>query len=116
MKSDSKFRRFLFSLRSYVAFFLLMSFVITCCMLLFLTTLAGSMEITYTERVIRLAAVTTFGNVIFLSLLCTVIDGVRRKYMVERPVRRIVQGAEKLMQGDFSTRIEPYPRRQPLLF
>ena len=108
MKSDSNFRRFLFSLRSYVAFFLLMSFVITCCMLLFLTTLAGSMEITYTERGIRLAAVTTFGNVIFLSLLCTVIDGVRRKYMVERPVRRIVQGAEKLMQGDFSTRIEPY--------
>ena len=108
MKSDSKFRRFLFSLRSYVAFFLLMSFVITCCMLLFLNALAGSMEITYTERGIRLAAVTTFVNVIFLSLLCTVIDGVRRKYMVERPVQRIVQGAEKLMQGDFSIRIEPY--------
>lgn len=95
-------------MRSYVAFFLLMSFVITCCMLLFLNTLAGSMEITYTEREIRLAAVTTFGNVIFLSLLCTVIDGVRRKYMVERPVRRIVRGAEKLMQGDFTARIEPY--------
>ncbi len=95
-------------MRSYVAFFLLMSFVITCCMLLFLNTLAGSMEITYTEREIRLAAVTTFGNVIFLSLLCTIIDGVRRKYMVERPVRRIVRGAEKLMQGDFTARIEPY--------
>ncbi len=108
MKADSKFRRFLFSLRSYTSFFLLMSFVITCCMLLFLKTLAGSMAITYTERGVRLAAVMTFGNVIFLSLLCTVIDGVRRKFMVERPVRRIVQGAEKLMRGDFSARIEPY--------
>ncbi len=108
MRPDSRLRRLLFSLRSYAAFFLLMSFVITCCMLLFLNALAGSMEIAYTERGIRLAAVTTFVNVIFLSLLCTAIDGVRRKYMVERPVRRIVQGAEKLMQGDFSTRIEPY--------
>ena len=108
MKEDSKFRRFLFSLRSYAAFFLLMSFVITCCMLLFLKTLASSMEITYTERGIRLAAVSTFVNVIFLSFLCTVIDGVRRKYMVERPVRRIVEGASRLMRGDFSARIEPF--------
>ena len=108
MKADSRFRRFLFSLRSYTAFFLLMSFVITCCMLLFLNMLAGSMEITYTERGVRMAAVVTFVNVIFLSLLCTVIDGVRRKFMVERPVRRIVQGASKLMRGDFSARIESY--------
>ena len=108
MKADSGFRRFLFSLRSYTAFFLLMSFVITCCMLLFLNMLAGSMEITYTERGVRLAAVVTFVNVIFLSLLCTVIDGVRRKFMVERPVRRIVEGASRLMQGDFSARIEPF--------
>ena len=84
MKADSWFKRLLFSLRSYTAFFLLMSFVITCCMLLFLNMLAGSMEITYTERGVRMAAVATFVNVIFLSLLCTVIDGVRRKFMVER--------------------------------
>ncbi len=108
MKENSKFGRFLFSLRSYAAFFLLMSFVITCCMLLFLNTLGHSMEITYTERGIRFAAVLTFVNVIFLSLLCTVIDGVRRRFTVERPVRRIVEGAEKIMKGDFSARIEPY--------
>ncbi len=108
MKESSKFGRFLFSLRSYAAFFLLMSFVITCCMLLFLNTLGHSMEITYTERGIRFAAVLTFVNVIFLSLLCTVIDGVRRRFTVERPVRRIVEGAEKIMNGDFSARIEPY--------
>ena len=108
MKEDSKYRRFLFSLRSYTVFFLLMSFVITCCMLLFLNTLGHSMEITYTERGIRFAAILTFVNVIFLSLLCTVIDGVRRRFMVERPVRRIVEGAEKIMRGDFSARIAPF--------
>ena len=85
-----------------------MSFVITCCMLLFLSMLSGSMEITYTERGIRFAAVATFVNVIFLSLLCTVIDAVRRRLFVERPVRRIVKGAEKIMRGDFTARIEPF--------
>lgn len=108
MKENTKYRRFLFSLRSYAAFFLLMSVVITCCMLLFLNQLGNSIEITYTERGIRFAAITTFVNVIFLSLLCTVIDGVRRRFMVEHPVRQIVEGAEKIMQGDFSARIEPF--------
>lgn len=85
-----------------------MSFVITCCMLLFLKTLDDSVHIAYTENTIRSAAVLTFGNVLLLSLLCTVIDAVRRKFMVERPVRRIVKGAEKLMRGDLSVRIEPF--------
>ncbi len=108
MSGNSKTGRLLFALRSYVSFFLLMSFVITCCMILFLKTLQQTLDISFTEANIRSAAVLTFGNVLFLSLLCTVIDGVRRRFMVDRPVRRIVQGAEKLMQGDFSARIEPY--------
>ena len=108
MRGRSKFRRLLFSIRNYISFFFLMSFVITCCMLLFLETLGNSVHIAYTEDTIRSAAVLTFGNVLLLSLLCTVIDAVRRKFMVERPVRRIVKGAEKLMRGDLSVRIEPF--------
>ncbi len=108
MKESTKGRRFLFSLRSYTSFFLLMSFVITCCMVLFLKTLQQSLGIRFTEENIRAAAVVTFGNVLFLSLLCTVIDEVRRRLLVDRPVRRIVQGASRLMQGDFSARIEPW--------
>ena len=107
MRSGSKVGRFLRSLRSYTAFFLLMSFVITCCMLLFLTVMSRSMEIEFTESNIRTSAIVTFANVIFLSLLCTVIDAVRRMFMVERPVRRIVSGAEKIARGDFTARINP---------
>ncbi len=88
-------------------FFLLNAFVITCCMELFLYTMRQSMDITYTERGIRFAAILTLANIIFLSLLFTVIDAVRRRFTVERPVRRIVDGAEKIARGDFSARIEP---------
>ena len=108
MRKNVKWRRILFSLRNYIVFFLLIAFIITCCMYLFLWTLQQTLGIRYTEENIRAAAALTFANVIFLSFLCTVIDTVRRRLMVERPVRRIVEGAEKLMKGDFSARIEPF--------
>ena len=109
-ETDARRRnRLLAALHNYAVFFLLIAFVISCCMLLFLHTMQTSAGIEFTEDGIKTAAILTMGNVLFLSLLCTVIDGVRRKYMVERPVRRIVRGAEKLMQGDFTARIEACP-------
>lgn len=99
--------RILAGIQRYVVFFLFIAFIITCCMLVFLTLLENAMGISFSENDIRHAAPLTFGNVIFLSLICTVIDGLRQRYMVERPVRRIISAAEKIMQGEFSTRIEP---------
>ena len=39
-KKPGRRRRWLFSLRRYLTFFVLMAFVITCCMLLFLNTMS----------------------------------------------------------------------------
>ncbi len=107
MKERLKWRQLLSALWNYVVFFLLNAFVISCCMVLFLETIQRTLNITFTETNIRQAAVVTFGNVLFISLLYTVIDSVRRRFTVERPVRQIITGAEKLMRGDFSARIEP---------
>ena len=82
-------RRFLLSVRQYLAFFLLMAFVISCCMILFLNTVMRTTGIELTKPYVEQAAKVTFLNVILLSLLCTIIDSIRRKFMVERPVRRI---------------------------
>lgn len=109
MRENSKngnILRWLFSLRRYIVFFLLMSFVVTCCMMLFLNTMAKNMEVALTEEWVEQAAKVTFFNVVLISLLCTIIDGIRRKFMIGRPVRRIVNAAEKVMNGDFSVRIE----------
>ena len=100
-------KRLLAAVQRYATFFLLMAFVITCCLILFLTQVQNATGITFSKDNIRQAAVLTFVNVIWLSLLCTVIDGIRRRYMVERPVKRIINAAEKIMQGEFSTHIEP---------
>lgn len=98
----------LFSLQRYAVFFLMMSFVVTNCMLLFLTLLTDAMELELTKEQLHSAAVLTFGNVLLLTFLFTIIDGLRRKFMVERPVRRIIAAAEKIMAGDFSVKIEPF--------
>lgn len=98
----------LFALRRYFIFFIWMAFSITCCMLLFLNTLMRVTGIELTEEKISYAAQITFVNILFLSLLCTIADGVRRRLTVERPVRRILKAAEQIMEGDFSVRIQPF--------
>lgn len=97
----------LYSVCRYMTFFLLISFVVTCCMLLFLNSMMTTTGVDLTKDEIAHAARLTFGNVILISLLFTVIDGVRRWFSVTRPVRHIVSGVENIMDGDFSVRITP---------
>ncbi len=82
-----------------------MAFVITSCTMLFLSVMSKSMGIVFTEKNINTAAMLTFANVLFLSLVCTVIDAIRRKIMIERPVKKIVAAAEQLAKGNYSVRI-----------
>ena len=92
-------------LYSYILFFLLVAFLVTCSMLLFITVLTNSLDLTLTSKNVGLAAKLTLGNVIFLSVLFTVIDAVRRKFTTERMAKHIAEAAKKLVQGDFSVRI-----------
>lgn len=102
-------RKVLFSARRFFAFFLLMSFIITCCMLLFLSQMKTAMGIgmDFPKEVIEQAAKYTFANIVLLSLLCTIVDEVWRRLTIERPVKRIVRAADKIMKGDFSVHIQP---------
>lgn len=99
--------RVLYSARRFAVFFMMISFTVTCCMLLFLFILQKTAEIDFTKEKVELAAKLTFGNVMFISLLFTVIDEIRRWFTVTKPVRHIVKGVEKIMNGDFSVRISP---------
>lgn len=101
--------RVLFAVRSYVIFFSLAGFLVTCCMLLFLSSMAREMELALTQADIRHAARITLVNVLALTGALTLLDGVRRHHLIDKPVRRILDAAERLMQGDFSVRIAPTP-------
>ncbi len=82
-----------------------MAFLITCCMVLFLKTMAKNTGVELVGENIQSAAIITFLNVVLLSVICTVIDAVRRKIMIDRPVKKIVSAANQIAKGDYSVRI-----------
>lgn len=98
---------FLRALQYYVTFFLLVAFVVSCCMMLFVRVLADTMGLVLTRENIGTAAKLTFGNVVLITLFSATIDYIRRKRMVDRPVKQIMEAMDKVMYGDFSVRIEP---------
>ena len=100
-------RQVLKTLSNYLVFFLVVASAVTCCMMLFVSTLADTMGIVFTESNIAEAAKVTFLNVLLLTFLFATIDYLRRKIMVEKPVRIITAATERIMAGDFSVRIAP---------
>ncbi|MBQ7900431.1 MAG: sensor histidine kinase, partial [Clostridia bacterium] len=100
-----KSRRLLTALNHYIVFFLLLAFVITCCMMLFVSTLSQTLGVELTPENLAKAARLNFGNVVLLSVIFTLMDYLRRKITVSLPVKRITEAAEKMVGGDFSVRI-----------
>lgn len=107
MKTEGQIGSILRGITHFFTFFLLIAFVITCCTTLFVTTLVKTLDITLAGEQLGSAARITFLNVILLSIFMTVIDTLRRKITVERPVKQITVAAEKIVHGDFSVRIKP---------
>lgn len=95
------YHRSIFSLWNFIIFFVMVAFVVTCSFLLFFA------DADVAEHVFRERAKITFYNVIILSLIFTVIDIIRRKITVERPVKRILEGTQRITGGDLKARIEP---------
>ena len=92
---------------NYVMFFLLIAFWISSSMMLFISIMADSLNLTLTSENIGLAAKMTFGNVVLLSVLFVIIDTIRRKLTTEKLTKHIAEAAKRLVQGDFSVRIAP---------
>jgi len=84
----------------FVAFFLLIGFVLTCNFLLFFS------YIDMTPKEVRFAAVITFGNVAFLAIIFGVVDYIRRYFTVKKPVKKIQEGIDKIINGDFKSEIQ----------
>lgn len=85
----------------FLLFFLLTAFIVTCSMLLFLRSVDIEIDL------LRHNATATFFNVLFLSLIFSVINEIRIYLTDIRAVKRIEASLEKITAGDFSVKIEP---------
>ena len=94
-------KKFILASWRFLIIFGLVAFVVTCNFVLFLNIAQ------YEKATIRGAAIVTFVNVLVITLLFYLVDGVRRMWIVTRPVNRIKDGMNRMVAGDFSVRI-PY--------
>jgi len=95
---------------NYLLFFMVVAFLVSCSTMLFVTTLRDTLDLQLTKENLNAAAKLTFGNVVFLSVLFTGIDTLRRKLTTERVTKHIAEAAQKVVQGDFGVRIAPVNR------
>lgn len=107
MKKTNLTHKILRGFYSYLLFFLLVSFLVTCTTMLFVRMLSVSLNVEFTAENIGTAAKLTFANVIALSVLYTLIDAIRRKLTTERMTKHITEAAKKVVKGDFNVRIAP---------
>ena len=106
MRISNWLDRLLKSIYRYFIFFLLVAFLVTCTTMLFVSVLSTTLDIELTGENLNVAAKLTFLNVIFLSVLFTVFDAVRRRLTTQKITNHIAQAAKKIVEGDFSVQIE----------
>lgn len=93
----------MFSPWNYLVFFITIASVVSISFLVF----ANNLDIDTSGVDIGRSSRLTLINVLILTSIFTIVDALRRKYTVERPVKRILNATHRLTEGDFSVRIEP---------
>lgn len=102
----NKTKNFLLNIYQFILILALVAFVLTSNITLFLHLFSVNAGIAFTEENIRLAALFTFWNAVFLSVVLAFADFIRRKIVVEKPVKKILEATDRITSGDFDTRIE----------
>lgn len=99
MKDKKISRRTHFSFFGYFLFFITIAVTVSLAVMIYAVVEERSRS---NNKVIAFAML---GSIIFLSSICTGIDILRRKIMVERPVMQILNATKRITSGDFSVKI-----------
>ena len=89
-----------FNISSLIVFFILIACVIQSAVLIF------DFVKSKTQNNLVIALI-MLGVIIVLSLICTVIDYIRRKISVDKPIEEILSATDKISKGDFSVKLTP---------
>jgi len=98
MKRAKNIQAFVFG---FLGFFLMSAFSVTCCFLVFFSFAEidrGNLD---------KAAILTFINVLFIAVILSTAEYFRRRYTVEKYVRRIDEALSRITRGDFGVRLRP---------
>ena len=107
-KKDNRIKYSYFSGWRFIFYFIFTCFVVTATFFLFFVEGTHFEDkILIFDETINDRAIITFLNLLFLCIFFSVCDSVRRRFMVKRPVERILNATQKVKNGDFSAKIAP---------
>ena len=101
-----KFKKFLYTIKIYLIFFIISSFVTTGSVLLYISSLMKTLGYEFTEVEIRESSIITFINILIIALFFTFMYYIVRKITVDMPIKKIKNCLSSLMNGDFSARVK----------
>lgn len=107
---DKRVRRSFLSFRSFIEYFALASFIVTCCIIMFVKVSGINISIDIPN--VRMAALYTFGDVIFLGIVFAVFDNIRHAVSIGRPINRLLKATSCIIKGDFSVQVKPIHRKK----
>ncbi len=99
MKNKKRLPTWAFILTSYLGIFLAISFIVTACVMIFLSN--SNVE----EEMIRQRAPRAFANIFVLTGIFTLFSVVLKYFWIDLPVRKIAEATQKIAAGDFSVRL-----------
>ena len=92
---------------TFLIFFCLLSFVVTCFGMLFVSTLQREYDLVLDSQHMEHLGRMGFLNVLLMSAAAAAIDRYRRIQAVDRPLQRILAATRRITAGDFGVQIQP---------
>lgn len=106
---DKRVRHSFLSFGSFLQFFALASFIVTCCIIMFIHL--SDINITINSENVKMAALYTFGDVLFFGVVFAVFDNIRHAITIGRPINRLLKGTSCIINGDFSVQVKPIHKK-----
>lgn len=107
---DKRVRNSFLSFGSFIQYFALSSFIVTCCILMFINVSGIDISIDFAN--VRMAALYTFGDVIFFGIIFAVLDNISHAVTIGRPVNRLLKATSCIINGDFSVQVKPIHKKE----
>lgn len=95
-----KNRRIGFSILGFILFFLTLAVTTICSILVYYHTNL------VTNGNVTAIVFAVLGNILFGTVICSVIDIARRKIMVDRPAEKILEATQKIAHGNFDVELK----------
>ena len=110
-RKDKRIKYSLFSFKRFVFVFAVVGFVVTVSFYLFFNSNHfPEAPILITDYTISFRALITLGNILFLCIVFSAFDSIRRKINFGIPLEKILDATREITKGNFKVRLKPIHR------